>query len=146
MNLSLRVRSRVAAAALLLFVAGTVSAMWERMTDAELIDRSDLVVFGTLIGHSALRTATEDLLLGVVRIDRVYKGAAGGVAFVMLPPPRPVSSTDLRFSVGQTGLWFLRLRRPDEQGIYLADHPQRFTAAAQAAAQVEALMKRAAPK
>jgi hypothetical protein len=118
--------------------------MWERMSDAQLIERSDLVVTGTLIGHSAVRTSAEDLLLGVVQIDKVYKGAAETVALIVLPrPDRPISSSDVRFQIGQSGLWFLRLRKADERGIYLADHPQRFTASAQATTQIEALNKAA---
>ncbi|MER2518523.1 MAG: hypothetical protein ABTR92_19360 [Candidatus Accumulibacter phosphatis] len=129
---------------LLLVVCLDAVAMWARMSESELLERSDLVVSGTLIGHSPVRTAGEDMVLAVIRIDTVYKGAAGQlVAFLVLPAAdRPLSSSDLHYRVGQSGLWFLRQRSAAERGLFLADHPQRFTPSASASAQIEFLQKR----
>lgn len=124
-------------------VATDVAAMWERMSESELIARSDIVVTGELIGQSPVRVAGEGLILGVIRIDTVYKGPAGlSLAFLILPAAdRPISSSDLRYRVGQSGLWFLRQRGDGDRGLYLADHPQRFTPTAQASPLIEALQK-----
>lgn len=128
---------------LLLLVCLDAAAMWVRMSESELLERSELVVSGTLIGQSAVRTASENMVLAVIKIDTVYKGAAGqSVALLVLPATdRPISSSDLQYRVGQSGLWFLRQRNADERGLFLADHPQRFTPAAKAAAQIDALEK-----
>jgi len=116
--------------------------MWARMSDAELLERSAIVVQGSLIGQSPIRTTSgEDLLLGVIKVDAVLKGPGTlTVVFLVLPAPgRPISSSDLVYRVGQSGLWFLRQRSEDETGIYLADHPQRFAPAGSASAQIKAL-------
>ncbi|WP_300336081.1 hypothetical protein [Accumulibacter sp.] len=128
---------------LLLVVCLDVVAMWARMSESELLERSDVVVSGTLIGQSQVRAAGEDMVLAVIKIDTVYKGAAGqSVAFLVLPAAdRPLSSSDLHYQVGQSGLWFLRQRSAAERGLFLADHPQRFTPSATASVQIEALRK-----
>lgn len=127
----------------LLVVSIDATAMWARLSPAELIERSDLVVTGTLIGQSPVRMGRQDMLLAVIKVDAVYKGATDqSVVFLVLPAAgRPLSSSDLTYRVGQSGLWFLRQRSPEEHGLFLADHPQRFTSPAEASAQLEALRK-----
>ncbi len=117
------------------------------MSESELLERSDLVLTGILIGQSSLRVSGETLLLAVIKVDAVYKGPSGlSVVFLALPAAdRPIASNDIHYRVGQSGLWFLRQRSVGEQGIFLADHPQRFIPSERASPQIEALLK-ARPK
>lgn len=133
----------VAIAALGALVGGEVQAMFARMTDGELFERSELIVTGTLIGSTRLKSGGLDQLVGVIKVDETLKGPPATVALIELPTPgRPVSSSDLRFDVGQSGLWYLRLANAGEVGLFAADHPQRFVAAADSRAAVDALRKR----
>lgn len=52
------------------------------------------------------------------------------------------SSTDIVYHKGQRGVWFLRPAPAVGQGFYLADHPQRFLPATEAAEQITALRQR----
>ena len=118
--------------------------MWARMTDAELVAGSALIVSGTLIGETQLRLANAELRAGIVKVDAVHKGDRQTLIVVLALPAAPGaqaarSSSDLTFHTGQAGLWFLRLRSAQEEGIYVADHPQRFTPADQANAHLMAL-------
>jgi hypothetical protein len=65
---------------LLLVVCLDAVAMWARMSESELLERSDLVVSGTLIGHSPVRTAGEDMVLAARR-----SRAAIGMASTPVP-------------------------------------------------------------
>ena len=118
--------------------------MWARMSEAELVRTSDLIVVGEWIGQSQAAGVQSAGDLGVVAVSEVLKGTAGTkLAFVAVRAEgQPVSSSDLSYKRGDRGLWFLRLRRAGEAGIYLADHPQRFVReGAEAAAQVDALRR-----
>jgi hypothetical protein len=129
------------------FAAESALAMWTRLTDQQLLDGSDVIVTGTLIGQSRVKVGAADLTLGVVSVEQTFKGSVAGVVLIMLPgPDRPVSSSDIRFKVGQSGLWFLRLRGADERGIYVADHPQRFVAREHAQPQIDWLRKSASAR
>ena len=70
----------------------------------------------------------DDLIIGVIRIDRVLKGdVTQKIALLALRRAEgPIISTQLNYQIGQQGLWFLRDRQPGEAGLYVADHPQRF--------------------
>ena len=129
--------------ALLALAGGNALAMWAApLTDQELIDASEVIVTGTLIGQSRVKTGATDLTLGVVSVEQVFKGGAGRVVLIALPgPERPISSSDITYKIGQSGLWFLRIRGADERGIYVADHPQRFVASDGAQRQIERLRK-----
>jgi hypothetical protein len=124
---------------------GGALAMWEKMSDAELLQRSDLIVVGTWQGlalppsGSAAVTPT----VGVVAVSEVLKGPATTTrALVVVPAPdAPRSSNDLYYRVGDTGLWLLRKRPGEQANLYLADHPQRFVPAATEAARIEVLRK-----
>ena len=119
-------------------------AMWTRLTDQQLLDGSDVIVTGTLLGQTRVKSGTTDLTLGVVSVEQTFKGSATGVVLIALPgPDKPVSSTDITYKAGQSGLWFLRLRGADERGIYVADHPQRFVARQLAQPQIDWLRKSA---
>lgn len=112
-------------------LAGQGHAMWARMSEAELIQKSQWIVVGEWMGQAPLRSgqgaATSEL--GVIVVAEVLRGPQGGlVAFVALPDSgKPVSSSDLRYQRGDRGVWFLRQQQPgDAAGPYLVDHPQRF--------------------
>lgn len=139
---------RWAAALLVLLVAvgsETGSAMWARMTDSELIQRSDLIVVGEWIGEAQIAIPAQQLKLdvGVVAVKEVLKGdKRQTVALVAVPGrERLVSSSDIVYRQGQRGMWFLRLRSAGEAGIYLADDPQRFLPDDKAAKEIEAFRK-----
>lgn len=111
-------------------VAGQAFAMWARMTEAELLQKSEWVVVGEWVGQapapSSDRAAGE---IGVIAVSEVLKGRRdASVAFVKLVGSKqPMSSSDLRFQRGDRGVWFLRLSAGNEPlGPYVVDHPQRF--------------------
>jgi len=54
---------------LLLVTSVDATAMWARLSPSELIERSDLVVTGTLIGQSPVRMGGQDMLLAVIKVD-----------------------------------------------------------------------------
>ncbi len=122
------------------------NAMWVALTDTELIQQSDIIVIGELIGQTQvmLMACQERLSLGVLQVKEVLKGdKAQTLLLLELPSPEvPRASTDISYKKGQKGLWFLRVRNPGEIGIYLADHPQRFLAIEQMADQIEVFQKK----
>jgi len=115
-------------------------AMWARLTDSELMQQSQSVVIGELIGQTELvlgRPATK-LTLAVIRVNEVLKGDRHATVMLLeLPSSELRSSSDITYRPGQSGAWFLRLSSKAEHGIYLADHPQRF----QTLDQAESLIK-----
>jgi hypothetical protein len=142
---------RVIAAALVLAAlvlaaalpTGSSMAMWARLSDAELFDRSDLIVTGTLIGQTRVRIGTADLTVGVIDVKETFKGEPAEIAVLVLPTRgQPVSSDALPRATGDSGLWYLRLRTPTENGLYVADHPQRFVPAAEAEQAIKDLRRR----
>jgi hypothetical protein len=120
----------------LLLVGGLVGsgwpaeAMWVKLSEAELVDQSDLIVSAELIGETHLQLSPDQpkLTVGVLRVGEVLKGdPSQTVALLALPSPEaPRSSADILYRRGQRGLWLLRRQSPKSQGIYLANHPQRF--------------------
>jgi hypothetical protein len=143
---SLRRTGRPVLLAMLLAVTalppGESLAMWSRLSDAELFERSDLIVTGVLIGRTRIRTGQTDLTVGVIRVQETLKGPAANVALLVLPETRPTASDAIPYDVGASGLWYLRLRGPAEAGLFVADHPQRFVPAAEAQPAIAALRKR----
>jgi hypothetical protein len=103
-----------------------------RFSDADLVDRSEVIVVAELIGHTQLTLAPSRAVTtyGVLQVREALKGAVpASNALLLLEQPTPggpISSSDIRYRVGQSGLWFLRVRTPGDVGPYLADHPQRF--------------------
>ena len=117
--------------------------MWARMTEDELLQRSDLIALGELVGTTRRQEPgrQEELLLGVIQVEEVLKGRLDLSRILLrLPSPgAPQVSTSLSYKQGQRGLWFLRAWKPEESPIYLADHPQRFLPIEQAAGLLDAL-------
>lgn len=136
----------VIAAALAAAVAlpiGETLAMFSRLTDAELLERSDLIVTGVLIGRTRIRTGATDLTVGVITVQETFKGQPAAIALLVLPADgRPVASDAIPRDDGATGLWYLRLRSPVETGLYVADHPQRFVPADEAQQAIRGLRRR----
>ncbi|WP_147373832.1 hypothetical protein [Massilia cavernae] len=122
-------------AALILFAAcmftGDVSAMWARLSDVELVDQSDIIVSATLVRaeRRAMPGSAVSREIGVLQIRQVLKGPAKlGEVHIALPSgDSPLSSSDIRYTTGQKGLWFLRPHPlGSDRVIYDAGHPQRF--------------------
>jgi hypothetical protein len=113
-----------------------ISAMWAKLTDPELVAKSQLIVRGELavVNRLPAKGDSPPLWAGEIRVESVLKGPADlEVALLALPPPEgPRSSTDLVYREGHRGLWFLRVLPPEGSGLYLADHPQRFVPESQA--------------
>jgi len=124
-----------AIAALCLFstcmLAGGAGASSARFGDAELVEHSDLIVSATLvrIERQVEPGSASPGETGVLEVRQVLKGAGQprGVRLVLSPPGALRSSSDISYTVGQNGLWFLRAT-PGADGtpLYRADHPQRF--------------------
>jgi len=130
---------RAAVLILASLVAEGALAMWAKYSDDELIRQSDLIVTGTLSGERRIEIEARQIRVGVIKVDRVFKGHSAAEVLLALPPAdRPISSTDLVYRIGQSGLWYLRAQA-GHAGVYLADHPQRFVPMAGAGSQIEAL-------
>ena len=102
-------------------LAGAAWASSARFGDAELVDHSDLIVSATLV-----RIERET---GILDIHQVLKGAGHprAVRLALVPAGMPRASSDIHYSAGQKGLWFLRATPgADGAALYRADHPQRF--------------------
>ncbi len=113
---------------LLCTMVGSAGAMFVKLSDAELIEQSGLIVVGELIGRASIGAAQQDgtQVLGVIRVEETFKGEQGVAIVFLALPGRFMHSADFSYDDGQRGLWYLRLRHADEAGIYVADHPQRF--------------------
>jgi len=111
-----------------LVVVNPAHAAWAGMTDQELINQSEVIVKATFIGSTIVKfpESPKPSLLGILKVEHVYKGKSLDVVLLSLPlRPHNVSvSTDILHTVGQNGIWLLKLSEGSE-GIYLADHPQR---------------------
>jgi hypothetical protein len=119
--------------------------MFARLSDEQLVSRSDLIVVGEWLGQSAVGAAAlgdsaARLDLGAVAIAEVLKGpAAQTIALVATPAADAArSGSDLAYKRGARGLWLLRAKPGAPAGIYLADHQQRFEVDA---ARIEALRR-----
>lgn len=117
-------------------------AMWAQMSETALIESSDLIVVGRLVG-TAKAPGTPETLVGIIDPETVLKGdTAIETIWLALPQPNaPVSSSDIAFRSGQEGLWFLRQVSAGGTAVYAADHPQRFVPIAEAGAAIEATRK-----
>ena len=106
--------------------ASEVRALWVKLSLEELVERSDLVVIGTLADVRAQSHARFDV--GTMRIEEVLVGRKDLTeASLMIPAGAGGirSSTDIFYSPGERGLWFLRRQQEGQEELYLADHPQR---------------------
>lgn len=131
-------RRLIAALGFFLLLQGQANAMWTAMSERELIDASELIVMGEWQAGPAGQSH--------IQVSEVLKGPAGLRSVAMADTASGLrSGNDLSRRPGDRGLWFLR-RHPEVAGrtLYLADHPQRFIAAAGGEArirQVRSLIK-----
>lgn len=109
--------------------AGSVHAMWAKMTDAELVESSRLIVMATYKGRADANLKVDGGIshLGALEVSNTLKGDQREVIYLQLPRSDGIlrKSDDMVFHPGQKGLWFLR-EIDHEQGIYIVDNPQRF--------------------
>ncbi len=118
----------------------TANAMWVKLSDTELVEKSDVVITAELIGQTQVDINQARFVVGVLKVEEVLKGDKGQTIILLALPSTegPRSSTDIFYKDGQKGLWLLRERKvKGESGIYLADHPQRFVSEKHAVAKVE---------
>ncbi|MBZ0107959.1 MAG: hypothetical protein K8F52_04770 [Candidatus Scalindua rubra] len=122
----------------------TVNAMWVKLSDEELTKQSDVIITAELIGEVPIMINHDKIVIGVLKVEDVLKGDRDQTALLLaLPSSKGVyMSEDIFYKKGQKGLWFLRERKAKgEEGIYLADHPQRFLSAEHAADKIRAIKK-----
>jgi len=108
---------------------------------------SALIVTGTVTGEAAgIAGAIPGKDVKVLRIDRVMKGDPGDdrVPLAMPAQDGPISSSDITYPEGTSGLWFLRGEPTSAGTIYFADTPQRFVPEAEADGVLRALETSAA--
>ena len=108
------------------------AALFAPRTLSELREDSALVVTGHVAAASPDQRHElpgRDILTLV--IDRVIAGDVAGATVPLAVPAQdgPVSSSDMRYAEGTSGLWFLRVRTTPAGPVYLADTPQRFVPA-----------------
>lgn len=110
------------------FAPGLVTAMFAKMSDEELIRRSDLIVIGEWVGQSSLQIGSDSapMEIGAIAISEVLKGSPGQTLALLAitPAGAPRSGDAISYRRGDKGMWLLR--HHGTKGLYLADHPQRF--------------------
>jgi hypothetical protein len=119
--------------------ASLASGYWAPLSPEELLAKSELIVLGELTASDVEGD------FGVIRVDEVLKGDSldsvplGGRSAL-------VHSAMVTYKVGQKGLWFLRRAQVPANPVYLADHPQRFEAAAGKIAEWKERLHSASPR
>lgn len=118
----------------LLASSSAALAMWTALSDCELVDSSELIVnaeFVNTLGSdelTRLNFKTDIKGLGILRIHKTYKGTVELTNIYVSQPSAsaPISSSDIFFNKGQTGIWFLTKKKGSSDLIYYANHPQRY--------------------
>jgi len=119
------------------------SAMWARMTDAELIKQSSLIAKASYIGANTITLNKKKYRLGILKIEDTLKGEQQEVVFIRLPIIRkglPQRSDEIHFTPDQKGLWFLE-KFIEQEGIYIINRPDRFIPEEQFKNRLPALFK-----
>ena len=115
---------------LLLFFTSNVSAMWVKLSDCDLIDKSVVIVLAEFTGSTRIKLSknTQPIELGVLQISQVFKGdnRLDTVLIEQPNPSAPRSSDDIFFTKGQKGIWFLTEGKNTISGIYSANGYQRY--------------------
>ena len=124
-------------------LGGGALAMWMKMSDDELLQRSDLIVIGTWLGREPAAAGASAPNVAAVAVSEVLKGPATTTrALVVMPAAEaPRSSTDIHRRAGDRGLWLLRKHPGGVAALYLADHPQRFVPMTTEAGRIDVLRK-----
>jgi hypothetical protein len=146
MNLSLRVVTLFLAAGVVFSAFPLRSnAMFAPLTDRELLEGSSLIVEAEYLGKTEVRLDGQagSVWLGVLKVRAALKGnVPDGIVLLAVPSGnQPVSSSDIQFRAGQTGLWLLKAKVDGPKGFYLADHPQRFIPSGTGQAKIDSLKR-----
>lgn len=126
----------------LISVPSLTNAMWVKLSDKELIERSDTIITAELIGNAEVTINQIKTVIGVLKVEEVLIGdKSQTVILLVLPSSKgPHKSDDIFYKTGQKGLWFLREREAEgEAGFYLADHPQSFISKERVADKIKAI-------
>lgn len=104
-------------------------ADWATITNEELEQQSELIVVGELIEEKLMiHPAYEsEIKVGVIRYSEIFKGKVLSetilIKLPLLGPGLVLSSSDITFSVGQKGLWYLQ-KMEDE--LFFVERPDSF--------------------
>ena len=101
-------------------------AMWLAVPDAQLVKNSPLIVKATYAGSTNITVGNKQLYLGVLNIEKTYKGSIKDVVLINIPLKgnRAPRSDEINFNIGQKGLWLLQ--DSNQNGIYSVNNPQSF--------------------
>lgn len=126
---------------ILVVTMNTSYADWATITPEQLQQQSDLIVVGEMIGETTLQDSENKtpVRLGVIQVSETLKGNPTEIVLLKMPAYGPGivrSSTDVNFTKGQRGLWYLQA---GEHGYYFASRPDRFLAMEQASERIETL-------
>ncbi len=102
-----------------------MNASWAPLDEAELFQRSDLIVQATVIEIRGNPQLPQNLYAAQLKIESSYKGQEDNL-FVLTPAPTSLRVSDQIFlEEGQAGFWFLTQSKIYPH-FYLLNHPQRF--------------------
>ena len=104
--------------------------MWVEISDCELIDKSVIIVQAEFTGTTTIKLSKDiqPIAPGVLQIKRLFKGN-NMLDIVLIEQPNPTdprSSSDIFFTKGQKGIWFLTEGKRSNSGIYSANDYQRY--------------------
>lgn len=114
---------------LLLLIMTSSQADWATITPEELEQQSDLIIVGELIDEKIIHHPSIDseIKVGVIKRDETLKGKNQSETILLRLPllkaGMVLSSSDVTFTIGQTGLWYLEEIGTD---LFIADRPDRF--------------------
>jgi len=140
----MRQKILILASCLLFFIfCNGVNAMWAKMSYTELIEKSAVILLGEMIGQNEVILPADQShrCIGVLKVEEILKGDKDQTVIFLQMPCKVLKSDDIIYKQGQKGVWFLRLRSNGEQGIYMADNPQRFVPSKKAKKDLTAIRK-----
>lgn len=124
------------------FMTATKStAMFAKQPNQDLVESSELIVTATLTqiemtsGAFPRRIGTLSILTvlkGQPELQKAQLALPGGAGFL--------SSSDIDYPAGSSGLWFLRATDPQIPDLYAADGPQRFVPESEATSVINSLV------
>ncbi len=112
-----------------LLMMNSSQADWAAISAEELANSSDLIVVGEMIEVNVAPAPEGDhkVSLGVIQIKEVLKGEHQSETLLLRMPyigeGVELSSSDIIFTVGQNGLWYLQNVGNDH---YFVNRPDRF--------------------
>jgi len=114
---------------LLLLITTKASALWIKMDDCELINKSPIIVKAEFRegNLTELGDAPAHVGMGTLIVEHIYKGDIK-LRTILIKQPKPNGprkSTDITFEQGQSGIWYLA-QSPYGSHIYSAGQPQRY--------------------